>query len=83
MVYTSISITSKAGKKLTTLGTIMECYFKEQMGVDVLNVFIIGLDLGVGGRGMDFLRLFIITKVPQGLEKMEKLETVFIKNYYN
>lgn len=32
---------------------------------------------------MHFVRLFIFARIPQCLEKMDKLEAYFIKNYYN
>lgn len=53
------------------------------MVIDLLNLLILLVDYNTNNNVMHYARLFIITKLPQCLEKMEKLEVSFIKNYYN
>jgi hypothetical protein len=53
------------------------------MVIDLINLFVLVIDLGTDSQILIFCRLFIVTKLPQCLEKMEKLEVTFIKTYYN
>lgn len=43
------------------------------MIIDLVSLTILLIDCSSSIEGMDFLRLFIIAKLPQCLEKMEKL----------
>ena len=53
------------------------------MAIDVLSLLILFIDNYQQIEAMLYLRLFIIAKLPQCLEKLEKLEVYFIKNYYH
>lgn len=53
------------------------------MIIDVVSVLILIIDSNSDFILMKYIRLFIIAKLPQCLEKIEKLEVFFIKNYHN
>lgn len=83
MAYNSVTVKSQAGRRLRTLEDILENYLHTNLVIDVINVLILFMDLNIDSQIIVFLRLFIVTKLPQCLEKMEKLEVTFIKNYYH
>ena len=83
IVYNCLTVKANAGKKLTTYEEILNYYLRTNMIIDLVSLMILLVDCGSQIEGMDFLRLFIIAKLPQCLEKMEKLEAFFIKNYYH
>lgn len=83
IIYNMLTVRSKAGRKLTTFEEIWSHYWKTNMVIDLLNLLILLMDSNINLQVMNFARLFIITKLPQCLEKMEKLEVTFIKNYHN
>ena len=56
---------------------------KDHLIIDFINLLIIVLDIQTEEIIISYFRLFIITKIPQSLEKLDKLEVSFIKNYYN
>ena len=81
--YTSLTIKYKAGKKLVTLEDILTDYLQSSLIIDLLNLLVLILDVQSNQPIIYFARLFIITKLPQCLDRLEKLEVSFIKNYYN
>ena len=74
MAYNSVTVKSQAGRRLRTLEDILENYLHTNLVIDVINVLILFMDLNIDSQVIVFLRLFIVTKLPQCLEKMEKLE---------
>lgn len=52
------------------------------MIIDILNMMILVIDISTNWYFMMYVRLFIVSKLPQCMEKMEKLEVSFIKNYH-
>jgi hypothetical protein len=83
IVFYSITIKSKSGKKLKSIKSILEYYLEEALVIDLLNLIILTASLYERWETLIYIRLFIITKIPQCLEKLDKLEVSFIKNYYN
>lgn len=83
MVYNALTIKSYAGRKLKTFEEILTHYFQTNLLVDLLNIIILVVDVSSTWTFMNYARLFILTKLPQCLDKIEKLEVLFIKNYYN
>jgi hypothetical protein len=73
MVYNCITIKTSGGKKLTTYADILNYYAKNNLFVDFISFFILLIDCTTSLSAMIYLRLFIISKLPQCLEKMEKL----------
>ena len=78
-----LTIKSAAGKKLSILRDISKHYINDSFSIDILSVCLLILDIFVDVWFTSYLRLIIILKLPKCLEKMEKLEVLFIKNYHN
>lgn len=83
IVYNCLTVRASAGKKLVTYREILEHYLHTNLMVDLISFLILMVDCNTEMPYMEFMRLFIIAKLPQCLEKMEKLEAYFVKNYYN
>jgi hypothetical protein len=83
IAYTALTVKAKAGKRLNTLESVLEDYLSTCLVVDAVNILILLVDLNVSADFMQYFRLFIVTKLPQCLEKMERLEVAFIKTYHN
>lgn len=62
---------------------IVRHYLGRSFWVDVVSFVILLLDISTSLRGMSYLRLFIVFKLPACLVKIEKLEVHFIRNIYN
>jgi energy-coupling factor transporter transmembrane protein EcfT len=82
MIYNSLTVKAKAGKRLKTLESILKDYLSSGMIIDAINILILIVNQFAPDEIMQYFRLFIITKLPQCLEKMERLEVTFIKTYY-
>lgn len=52
------------------------------MVIDLLNLLLLVLDLGVEAQAIKYIRLLVITKFPNSFERLERLEVYFVKNYY-
>ena len=78
-----MTIKSKSGKKLKTFEEILQNYFETSLIIDSVNVLSILLSIFLDFEVFLFFRLLVIAKIPESLEKLEKLEAFFIKNYYN
>lgn len=78
-----VSIKSEAGKRVEIIEDIIHHYLERSLWVDVASFFILLLDITTNVKGMSYLRLFIIFKLPACLGKIEKLEVYFIRNIYN
>ena len=83
-MYNCLTVKSFAGRKITRVGDILRHYLEEGLVVDLLNMFILIIDVNIEAEGeaLLYLRLLIVLKLPQCLSKIEKLEIYFIKNYY-
>lgn len=73
IVYNCLTVKANAGKKLITYEEILNYYLRTNMIIDLVSLMILLVDCSSKIQGMEFLRLFIIAKLPQCLEKMEKL----------
>ena len=67
IIYNTLTVKSTAGKKLNTLETILHEYLHTNLVIDIINVLIIIIDLSVTTDALLFIRLFVITKIPQCL----------------
>lgn len=67
MIYNSVTIKSKAGKKLSTFEEIFDDYLHSNLIIDAINILILLIDLNTEVQSMMFLRMFIVTKIPQSL----------------
>lgn len=70
MVYNCITVKANAGKKLVTYKEILIYYFQTNMMIDVISFLILLIDCMTSLAEMEYIRLFIIAKLPQCLEKM-------------
>ena len=83
MVYNCVTVKSTGGKKVTSYKEIFRYYSQNNLAIDLISYVILIVDFSTSLEEFLFVRLFIVTKLPQCLEKMEKLEVYFIKSYYN
>ena len=83
IAYNSITVKSQAGKKLRTFEEILHNYLESFLVIDLINILILVLNFSLQVEALLFFRLIIVAKIPHVLEKLEKLEVSFIKNYYN
>ena len=77
-----VTVKFEEGKKLSTFREIWRFYLKDNVLIDFISLIVLLLDLFFDLQVTIYLRLFIIVKLSQGLEKIEKLEVFFIQNFY-
>lgn len=70
------------GRKLTTIREIWIYYWHSYLLIDVINILILVFDLSSSWQALKVLRLFILAKMPQSLERLERLETEFNTNIH-
>lgn len=58
---------------MVSFADIINYYARNHLAVDSISFFILFIDCTTSMSAMIYLRLFIIAKLPQCLEKMEKL----------
>lgn len=82
IVMNFVTVKFEEGKKLSTFREIWRFYLKDNFLIDFISLIVLLLDLFFDLQVTIYLRLFIIVKLSQGLEKIEKLEVFFIQNFY-
>lgn len=66
-MYNCITVKANAGKKLVTYNEILIYYFQTNMMVDVISFLILLIDCNTSLAYLEYIRLFIIAKLPQCL----------------
>lgn len=72
-----------AGKKIEVIKDIIAYYVNQNFWIDCVSFIVLLIDISTKQTFMSFFRMFIIFKLPQCLDKIEKLEVYFIRNVYN
>ena len=70
MVYNCVTIKTSGGKKFVSYADILDYYSRNNLIVDSISFLILLIDCTTALNAMIYLRLFIITKLPQCLEKL-------------
>jgi len=68
-----ITVKFEEGKRLSTLREIWNFYLNDNFLIDLISMVILMLDLFADFQITIYFRLFIIVKLSQGLEKIERL----------
>jgi nucleoid DNA-binding protein len=68
-----VTVKSAAGKKVELVREIVVFYLHSSLWVDAASLLILVVDLVLDDPAISYLRLFIIFKLPQCLDKIEKL----------
>lgn len=77
-----ITVKFEEGKRLGTLRQIWSFCSKNTLATDAISILLIFVDYFTDHEIVIILRLFVILKLGQGFEKIEKLEVFFIHNFY-
>lgn len=72
-----------SGKKIQTLFEIWQFYLRGYFVIDLLGVIVLFCNIFTYSPHLNYLKVLILLKIPQCIDKMEKLEVYFIKNLYN
>lgn len=72
-----------SGRKVKSLREIIKHYTHNHLFIDSVNIAALILSMSTKIAIFGFFRLIIISKFPQILERLEKLEIYIIDNYYN
>ena len=80
-----ITVRINLGKKLKTLKEISKDYIRTRFYIDIINVTIIILNVSTSSSflWLNICKIFIFTKFPDFLAKVQKLEVKFIESYNN
>ena len=70
IVYNSVTIKTSGGKRFVSYADILDYYSRNNLVVDSISFLILLIDCTTSLNAMIYLRLFIITKLPQCLEKL-------------
>lgn len=65
--YNCITVKSRGGRRLLHLEEILSHYFHGSLAVDLFNLFVLVVDLSAEWEAMPYIRLLIISKLPQCL----------------
>ena len=70
------------GKKLETVREIGQDYLRHKFAIDCLNFVALLAYILTRSQSVGYLRLVALLKIPDCLERIERLEVYFIENYY-
>lgn len=73
IILNFISIKYSAGKKIEIIKDIIEYYIGQNFWIDFISVIILLGDISTKQTVVTFFRMFIVFKLPQCLDKIEKL----------
>jgi hypothetical protein len=78
-----ITVKFSAGRRIEIIRDIINHYVSQNFWVDCVSFVILMIDISSHSEVVAYFRMFIIFKVPQCLDKIEKLEVYFVRNVYN
>ena len=83
IILNLVTVKYSSGKRIEVIRDIIEHYRSRNLWIDCVSFIILLIDISTTAKFIPYLRIFIIFKLPQCLEKIENVEVYFVRNVYN